>query len=149
MKVKECMCTKVACVTPQDSISNVAKVMQSNHIGCVPVCDNQKQLCGIITDRDIVLRVVACDKDVNNTMASEIMTTDICTCGQEDEMTNAQSQMEFNQIRRLPVCDNQNRVVGMLTLGNLANNNAQIGKNQVATTLGNICNCEGQAKNSQ
>lgn len=149
MKVKECMCTKVACVTPQDSISNVAKVMQSNHIGCVPVCDNQKQLCGIITDRDIVLRVVACDKDVNNTMASEIMTTDICTCTQDDEMTNAQSQMEFNQIRRLPVCDNQNRVIGMLTLGNLANNNAQIGKNQVATTLGNICNCEGQAKNAQ
>ena len=149
MKVQECMCNKVACVTPQDTISNVAKVMQSNHIGCVPVCDEQKQLCGIITDRDIVLRAVACDKDINNTMASEIMTTNLCTCKQDDEMTNAQSQMEFNQVRRLPVCDNQNRVVGMLTLGNLANNNTQIGKNQVATTLGNICNCQGQAKNAE
>ena len=149
MKVQECMCNKVACVTPQDTVSNVAKVMQSNHIGCVPVCDEQKQLCGIITDRDIVLRAVACDKDINNTMASEIMTTDLCTCKQDDEMTNAQSQMEFNQVRRLPVCDNQNRVVGMLTLGNLANNNTQIGKNQVATTLGNICNCQGQAKNAE
>lgn len=149
MKVQECMCGKVACVTPQDTISNVAKVMQANHIGCVPVCNEQKQICGIITDRDIVLRAVACDKDMNNTMASEIMTTDLCTCKQDDEMTNAQSQMEFNQIRRLPVCDNQNRVVGMLTLGNLANNNTQIGKNQVATTLGNICNCQGQAKNAE
>ncbi|MBR3002344.1 MAG: CBS domain-containing protein [Clostridia bacterium] len=149
MKVKECMCTKVACVTPGDSISNVAKVMQSNHIGCVPVCDQQQQLCGIITDRDIVLRVVACQKDINQTMASDIMTTQICTCKQDDEMTNAQSQMEINQIRRLPVCDNQNRVVGMLTLGNLANNNQQIGQQQVANTLGNICNCQGQAKNNQ
>ena len=149
MKVNECMCTKIACVTKEDSISNVAKVMQTNHIGCVPVCDNQKQLCGIITDRDIVLRVVACNKDINNTMASEVMTTNICTCKQEDEITNAQSQMEFNQVRRLPVCDEQNRVIGMLTLGNLANNNVQIGKPQVATTLGNICNCDGKTKNAE
>ena len=149
MKVQECMCTKVACVTPQDTVSNVAKVMQNSHVGCVPVCDEQKQLCGIITDRDIVLRVVACDKDINSTMASDIMTTDIQTCTQDDEMTNAQSKMEFNQIRRLPVCDTQNRVIGMLTLGNLANNNAQIGKSQVATTLGNICNCQGQTKNAE
>lgn len=149
MKVQEFMCNKVACVTPQDTIYNVAKVMQSNHIGCVPVCDEQKQICGIITDRDIVLRAVACNKDIQNTMASEIMTTDLCTCKQDDEMTNAQSQMEFNQIRRLPVCDNQNRVVGMLTIGNLANNNTQIGKQEVATTLGNICNCQGQAKNAE
>ena len=148
MKGKECMCTKVAEVTPQDTISNIAKVMQANHIGCVPVCQNQ-QICGIITDRDIVLRAVACGKDLNNTMASDIMTTKLITCKEEDEITNAQSQMEINQIRRLPVCDNQNKVVGMLTLGNLANSNEQIGKKQVATTLGNICNCEGQAQNNQ
>lgn len=149
MKVKECMCTKITCVTPQDTVSNVAKVMQSNHIGCVPVCDNQKQLCGLITDRDIVLRAVACNKDINNTMASEIMTTDLCTCTQDDEITNAQSAMSFNQVRRLPVCDAENHIVGILTLGNLANNNVQIGKSQVSTTLGNICNCEGQTKNAE
>lgn len=149
MKVKECMCKKVACVTPQDTISNVAKVMQSNQIGCVPVCDAQQQLCGIITDRDIVLRVVACNKDTNQTMASDIMTTQIWTCKQDDDMTQAQTQMEANQIRRLPVCDNQNKVIGMLTLGNLANNKNQLGQQQVATTLGNICNCQGQPKNNQ
>ncbi len=149
MKVKECMCGKIASVTPNDSISNVAKVMEDNHIGCVPVCDQNKQLCGIITDRDIVLRAVACDKDMNNTMASEIMTTNLCTCNQDDEITNAQSKMSFNQIRRLPVCDEDNHIIGMLTIGNLANNNAEIGKAQVSTTLGNICNCDGQAKNAE
>lgn len=149
MKVKECMCNKVACVTPQDTISNVAKVMETNHIGCVPVCNEQKAICGIITDRDIVLRAVACGKDLNSTMASDIMTTNLCTCTQYDEMTNAQSKMSNNQIRRLPVCDENNRVIGMLTLGNLANNNTQIGDNQISNTLSDICNCNGQIKNAE
>lgn len=148
MKVKECMCTKVTKITPQDTVINAAKLMQQNHIGCLPVCDEQQQLCGLITDRDIVLRAVACNKDTNNTMISEIMTTQPLTCKQDDEMSNAQSQMEINQIRRLPVCDNQNKVVGMLTLGNLANNQ-QIKNDQVGTTLENICNCQGQAKNAE
>ncbi|MBR3255456.1 MAG: CBS domain-containing protein [Clostridia bacterium] len=149
MKVKECMCNKVACVTPEDTVSNVAKVMQSNHIGCVPVCNNQKTLCGLITDRDIVLRAVANGKDINNTMASEIMTTKICTCTQDDDMTNAQSIMANNQIRRLPVCDTSNRVIGMLTLGNIANYNTELGDNQVSDTLSDICNCNGQIKNAE
>lgn len=149
MKVKECMCTNIASVTPKDTVSNIARVMQSNHVGCVPVCNSQNKICGIITDRDIVLRVVACSKDINHTMASDIMTTDIFTCKEDDDMTNAQTKMEFNQIRRLPVCDKDNKVVGMLTLGNLANNNTQIGEQQVVTTLENICNCEGQIKNGE
>ena len=149
MKVKECMCKKVACVTSQDTISNVAKVMESNHIGCVPVCDNTKSICGIITDRDIVLRAVACDKDIKNTMASEIMTTSVCTCTEDEDMTNAQSKMASNQIRRLPVCDTNNRVIGMLTFGDLANNTTEIGENQVSTAIEDICNCNGQMKNAQ
>ena len=150
MKVKECMCNQVACVTPQDTISNAAKVMQKNHIGCVPVCDeNTKQICGIITDRDIVLRAVASGKDVQSTMVSEIMTTKVCTCTQDEEMTNAQSKMANNQIRRLPVCNQNNQVVGILTFGNIANNTTKIGDTQVCTTIGEICNCNGQIKNEQ
>lgn len=147
MKVKECMCNKVICVCPQDTLSNIAKVMQSNHIGCVPVCDNEK-ICGIITDRDIVLRAIANNKDVESTMASEVMTTNLYTCMQDDEITNAQKKMECNQVRRLPVCDNTNRVVGILTLGNLVNNN-ELSQNNVTTTIENICNCEGNIKNGE
>ena len=66
---------------------------------------------------------------------------------ENENINEAQNKMSINQIRRLPVCDEQNRVIGMLTLGNLANNNTQIGKSQVATTLGNICNCEGTTQN--
>ncbi len=148
MKVKECMCNDVCCIKPETKIQEVAKLMSENHIGCIPVCDNNNSVCGIITDRDILLRCVACDKDTKQTPVSDIMTTNVCTCKEDDDMTNAQSKMGQNQVRRLPVCDDKNRVVGILTLGNLAQNDGTIGKQQVCTTFENICNCE-ENKNAE
>ena len=92
MKVKECMCTNVYCVKPDTTVNNIARIMNENHVGCVPVCDEQNTLCGIVTDRDIILRTIACNKNVNTTPASEIMTTDVCTCNQDDDITNARKQ---------------------------------------------------------
>lgn len=143
MKVKECMCNDVCCVKPETKIQEVAKLMTQNHIGCIPVCDNNNCICGIVTDRDVLLRCIACDKDTKQTPVSDIMTCDVCTCKEDDEMTNAQSKMGQNQIRRLPVCDNQNRVVGILTLGDLAQNGGVLGTKQVCTTVENICDCQG------
>ena len=111
------------------------------------MCDDNNCICGIVTDRDIILRCVACNKDTNQTQASDIMTCNVTTCKQDDEMTNAQTKMEQKQIRRLPVCDSNNQVVGILTLGDLAHFDTQLGKQQVCTTFENICNCEGQIKN--
>lgn len=149
MKVKDCMCDNVCCVKPETKIQEVAKLMNQNHIGCVPVCDDNNCICGIVTDRDIILRCIACNKDTNQTTASDIMTCNVTTCKQEDEMTNAQTKMEQKQIRRLPVCDSNNQVVGILTIGDLAHYDQQIGKQQVCTTLENICNCEGEIKNGK
>ena len=78
MKVKDCMCGEVCCVKPETNISEIAKLMEKNHIGCVPVCDNKDCIVGVITDRDIILRSVACDKDLKTTKASEIMTCNVC-----------------------------------------------------------------------
>lgn len=148
MKVKEYMCQDVCCVKPETKIQEVAKIMSQNHIGCVPVCDNNNCICGIITDRDVLLRCVACDKDVNQTQVKDIMTQNVCTCKEDDEMLNAETKMGQNQVRRLPVCDNQNRVVGILTLGDLANNKQDLGTNQICTTFENICDCHGN-KNAE
>ncbi len=147
MKVKDCMCEDVCCVRPETKIQEVAKLMNEHHIGCIPVCDDNNCICGIVTDRDIILRCVACNKDTNQTATSDIMTCNVTTCKQDDEMTNAQTKMEQKQIRRLPVCDSNNQVVGILTLGDLAHFDTQLGKQQVCTTFENICNCEGQIKN--
>lgn len=148
MKVKDCMTNNVFCVKPETNIKDVVNLMSQNHIGCVPVCDNNNDVCGIITDRDILLRSVACNKDVNCTPVSEIMTTNVCTCMQDDTINEAQNKMGTNQIRRLPVCDENNNLVGMLTLGNLSHNTYKIGKEQVCTTLNDICSCH-ENKNAE
>lgn len=148
MKVKDYMCNDVYCVKPNTKLNEVAKLMSQNHIGCIPVCDDNNCICGIVTDRDILLRAVACEKDTKNYPVSEIMTCNVCTCKENDEMTNAESKMAQNQIRRLPVCDNNNKVVGILTLGDLVQNDTQLGKQEVCETLENICNCNEQ-KNAE
>ncbi len=141
MKVKDCMCNDVCCVNTNTNLNQVAKLMGQNHIGCIPVCNENNQICGIVTDRDILLRAVACDKDTKTCKVSDIMTCDVCTCQEDEEMSNAQNKMSKHQIRRLPVCDNNNQVVGILTIGDLTHYDTQLGKEQVCNTMENICNC--------
>lgn len=140
MKVKECMCNEVCCVKPDTHLNQVAKLMSEHHVGCIPVCDDNHCICGIVTDRDILLRAVACEKDTKNCPVSDVMTCNVCTCQEDDEMTNAQSKMSQNQIRRLPVCDKNNKVVGILTLGDLAQNERNLGVQEVCHTIEGICN---------
>ena len=142
MKVKDCMCNDVFCVKPDTNLNQVAKLMNEKHVGCIPVCNEENNICGIVTDRDILLRAVACDKDTKTCKVSDIMTCNVCTCKESDEMTNAESKMAEYQIRRLPVCDDNNKVIGILTLGNLAQNGNQIGNEEFCNTVGNICDCE-------
>ena len=66
------------------------------------------------------------------------MSCNVCTCKEDDDITNAQTQMSQNQIRRLPVCNSKNEVVGILTLGDLAQNTQSIGQQQVNETIENI-----------
>ncbi len=149
MKVKDCMCNDVCYVKPATTVSEVAKLMSDNHVGSVPVCDENDCLCGIVTDRDILLRVVACNKNASQTPISEIMTSNVCTCTETDDITNAQSKMSEQQIRRLPVCDEHNHVIGILTIGNLCQNGQEIGEEQLSQTMGNICNCEPNSPNAE
>ena len=141
MKVKDCMCNDVCSVKPNTNLSQVAKLMGEKHVGCIPVCDENNSICGIVTDRDILLRAVACDKDIKNCPISEIMTTNVCACKEDDEVSDAQCKMSKNHIRRLPVCDNNNKIIGILTLGDLAQNTDEIGKEEVSQTVEKICDC--------
>ena len=147
MKIKDCMCGEVCCVKPETKVYEIAKLMNENHIGCVPVCDQNNCIVGVITDRDIILRSVACDKDVKNTPASEIMTCNVCTCTQNDDINEAERKMAKNQIRRIPVVDN-NKVIGILTLGDLADYSEETGEAKFCNTVEDICGCGGQTKNN-
>lgn len=142
MKVKDCMCTDVCCVKPETTIRDVAKLMSQNHIGSIPVCDTNNCLCGIVTDRDIILRTIACDKDVKTTPVSDIMSTNVCTCEENEDMANAENKMGTNKVRRLPVCDNNKKVIGMLTLGDIAQNRADLDDREICITFEDICDCD-------
>ena len=120
MKIKDCMCNSICYCKPDSTIGEVAQVMNKNHIGCMPVCDNTKSLVGIITDRDIVLRALANNKDTN-TKVSEIMTTDT-------------------------VSTENGKLIGILTLGDLAKN-AQINNEFVGFTA--ECICSNNDKNAE
>lgn len=148
MKVKDCMCNEVCCVKPETNVYEVAKLMSNNHIGSIPVCDSNNCICGMITDRDILLRSIVCEKDPKNTPVSDIMSCNVCTCAENDEISNAETKMSQNQIRRLPVCNEKNEVVGILTVGDLVQQDREIGKQEVYTTLENICDCN-KGKNAQ
>lgn len=147
MKVKDFMKQSVYCIKPDTNITEIAKVMNNNHIGCVPVCDTNNILCGILTDRDILLRAVACNKDLNSTIASDIMTTRVYTCKKDEDIKNAENIMAEEKIRRLPVCDERNHVIGILTFGDLAQKNNEIGNEKLGQTLNNICNSDTNKNN--
>lgn len=140
MKVKDCMCYEVAYLTPESTIEDCAKLMSNRHIGCIPVCDNNKTVVGLVTDRDVILRSIACDKDIKNTPVSDIMTCKVCCCGPDEEINEAEKKMSDEQIRRLPVVDENNKIIGIITLGDLCANQ-NVNTEGVCVTLENICGC--------
>ena len=142
MKVKDCMCTEVCCVKAETTVHDVAKLMCQNHIGSIPVCDTNNCLCGIVTDRDIILRSIACDKDVKTTPVSDIMSTNVCTCEENEDMANAENKMGTNKVRRLPVCDKNKKVIGILTLGDIAQNRAKLDDREICITFEDVCDCD-------
>lgn len=147
MKVKDCMCSEVSCVKPETTLKDVAKMMQENHVGCIPVCDQKNSVVGLITDRDLVLRGIACNKDTNTTPVSEIMTTNVFTVAPDAEVTEASKIMCDCQVKRVPVIENET-IVGIITLGDLANNE-QVKGTQVYTTVEGICRCGEDTTNDQ
>ncbi len=142
MKVKDCMCNEVCFCKPDNTISDVAKQMCQNHVGCMPVCNNENCLVGIVTDRDIILRTVACGKDVNNTKVSDVMSCNTICCDCNSDLTEASKLMREQQVRRIPVTEN-GKLIGILTLGDMAKNE-QISDEFVGKTAECICGCNNK-----
>ena len=149
MKVRDCMNTNLVYAEPQCTVWDIAKLMNEKHVGSVVICNPKKELSGITTDRDIVLRGIACEKNMQTTPISEIMTTKVITATPEDDVTNVMQKMAENQIRRLPVIEN-GKIVGMVTLKDLANTEDVTGT-KVGETFEEICGCgcEKHQKNAE
>lgn len=118
MKIKDVMTQSVVTVTPADSVEEAARCMREHDIGSVPVCDNDRVL-GMITDRDIVLRVISEGKNAKDTRVREVMTSNPVTGSPEMNIEDAARIMGERQIRRLPIEEN-NSIVGVVSLGDFA-----------------------------
>ncbi|HHY06534.1 MAG TPA: CBS domain-containing protein [Clostridia bacterium] len=121
MKLKEIMTKDVIAVSPDTSVLDVAQIMKDKNIGSVPVCKENMDVAGIITDRDIVLRVVCAEKNPKMIKCEEIMTDKLVVGKTDMEVEAALELMGDVQVRRLPVVEN-GKLVGFVSLGDLAVN---------------------------
>lgn len=119
MQLKEVMTPGVEVISPEASIREAAEKMRHMDIGPLPVCDGDR-LVGMLTDRDITVRAVADGRDPVTTLVREVMTSDIVYGFDDQDLQDATRLMEQYQIRRLPVLNRDKRLVGIVSLGDLA-----------------------------
>jgi CBS domain-containing protein len=119
LRCSEVMTKNVTTCGPDTVIRDVADMMEDENVGSIPVVDNGR-LVGLITDRDIVCRVIAEGRDTRTTKAREVMSEDIITCTPDDSVIDAIRKMGEHQIRRIPVCDLNGRLRGLISLGDVA-----------------------------
>lgn len=133
MKVSDVMTAQVATATPESTIRAVARTMSEIDTGAVPIMAEGK-VVGLVTDRDIVIRVVAEGGDFDQPV-SGVMTEDILSCAEDDSVADAAAQMGSHQVRRLIVLDDAGRLAGILSLGDIA---VDFGAKKVGQTLEEI-----------
>lgn len=119
MKVKDAMHRNTIWIDPDAPVTDVAERMRKDDIGALPVGENDR-LIGMVTDRDIVLRGFIERKDPLQMTARDVMSEPIVYCRDSEDLDDAVRIMERKQIRRLPVIDENHRMVGMLSLGDVA-----------------------------
>lgn len=136
MKIKDIMSKEVEVVSPETLLQEVAKKMQQSDCGSVIVAHDDR-LVGVITDRDLALRCVAKSHDPEATKAEQVMTKEILYCRENDEMEDVALNMTKNKVRRLPVLDTNKRLVGIISLGDLAVHS--IDHEICGKALGHIC----------
>ena len=121
-KCEELMTKDPVCCRPDDMALKVAQMMKRENIGPVPVIENEqtRKLVGIVTDRDLALKIVAEGHDAKSTRVEAVMTRKLVTCHAEDDLQKALDAMAEHQLRRLPVVDADNKIVGIIAQADVA-----------------------------
>jgi CBS domain-containing protein len=117
--ISEIMSSDVQVVAPGDSLRAAAQLMQDHDVGALPVCDGNT-LVGIVTDRDIAVRGVAGGLDPDQDRVSDVMTDGAEVCAADDDAQHVMNVMGDLQVRRLPVVDGDGRLMGIVSLADLA-----------------------------
>jgi len=119
MQAKDIMSTHVELISPETAIRDVAQKMKASEVGFLPVGENDR-LVGTITDRDIVLRVVAEGKDVEECKTRDVMTNEVFWCYDDQDADEVAEYMADMEIRRVLILNRSKRLVGVVSIGDLA-----------------------------
>ena len=155
MKVSELMTTEVKACYQHDSLNRAAQLMWENDCGAVPVVDSEMKVVGMLTDRDICMAAYTQGVALSDASVGGAMSCDVCLCEPGDSITSAAEQMRERQIRRLPVVDKSSRLVGILSMSDIAreadrlraskSKKRPIKDGDLVETLGAICSRNGHA----
>jgi CBS domain-containing protein len=123
--VKKCgdvMTKKPVCYQPDEIVADVAQLMKRENIGPIPVIENEqtRKLVGIVTDRDLALKIVAEGRDAKSTKVEAVMTRKVVTCRAEDDLRKAMDAMSKHRLRRIPVVDDENKILGIIAQADVA-----------------------------
>jgi CBS domain-containing protein len=120
MQVQDVMTKRAECVRPSASLQEAARKMKDLDVGLLPVCGDNDRLAGMLTDRDITVRAVAEARDPQTTTVKDAMTPDVVYCFEDQDVQEAARLMREHQIRRLVVLNRDKRLVGVVSLDDLA-----------------------------
>jgi CBS domain-containing protein len=147
MQCREIMTKDPACVVPSDTAVRAAQLMKGEDIGPVLVVrdKNERKLVGIVTDRDITLKVVAEGKDPNSVPVKDVMTSGPVTCKPDDDSSKALELMRKERVRRIPIVDDSGRVVGIIAQADVAR---ELGEAEAGGVVSDISSKRGRRKHA-
>jgi CBS domain-containing protein len=119
MLISDVMTRDVDVISPGTTLSEAARKMRDRDVGSLPVAENDR-LVGMVTDRDIVVKGIAADRDAGRTTASEVMSPKMLYCFDDQSLEDVLANMGDVQVRRLPVVDREKKLVGIVSIGDLA-----------------------------
>ena len=119
---KELMTADPVCCSPSDKVKKAAKKMKKHNVGSIPVIDNKKsrQLIGIVTDRDLAMKVIGKGREAKATKVKDVMSRKVVTCSPEDTVQQAFDAMSTHQLRRIVIVDEVNAVQGIISQADVA-----------------------------
>lgn len=122
MTCNEIMTTNPECCLPSDPVVKAAQLMKSEDVGPIPIVTDKdsRKLTGIITDRDLAIKVVAEGRDPNATSVQDVMSAHVVTCKESDDVKKVLKLMEDHQVRRIPVVDASDRLMGIIAQADVA-----------------------------
>jgi CBS domain-containing protein len=134
-KINEVMTDRPRAVTPQTSVRETARLMEEEDVGSLPIVEEGSRLVGIVTDRDVAVRVVAGGLDPDSTRVGQVASAEVITLTPDHDLDEALELMAHAQVRRLPIVVRENELVGMLTQADIARTSKEKSTGEVVQAI--------------